>query len=543
MMLAAREAARRGVRVSLRVSARVATRPFSQSTAKQDSDGASQELRAYVSTSHDPTFNLALEDHLFRTTSLTRARPWRPSKDNTDDEAGARPLCLIYRNRPCVVIGRNQNPWKELNVREMARLGIPMVRRRSGGGSVFHDLGNTNYSIHVPKDIFTKRANAELVARSLNALIQQYNSNDEDSRLQPSVYVNHRSDICVRISPLTHTALPAPDDPATQPPTPDPAERKLSGSAYKLTAQRAYHHGTLLLDADLSALGHALRNSRGDALQSKGVASVRASVVNLLDAFPSARGRVTHRSVAQAIVSEFGRTYAADGAEERLMEHIPLEPSFVGPESELIAHGLLDRHSEAVLRESLAELQSWDWLYGQTPEFTHALVANSSSTQRSSAHPAAAAVGLESLKGKTHEGDMAPTAAAFPHGSFTLLLHCRRGIIERAELSGPPPATLSKGSTSRSQPIFPDAATESLLRALLQRLEGKRYDDFAEELPSFLNGRTEDSFAEMQTQETVDARLSRALDLLGFKDSNKAEAEDEKRRVALSFVRWLREVL
>ncbi|KAL9938420.1 hypothetical protein V8E36_003043 [Tilletia maclaganii] len=507
-------------------------------------------MQAYVSTSTSPTFNLALEDHLFRTHSLTRSRPPRPPPSDH-----ASPLCLLYRNRPCVVIGRNQNPWKELNIREMARLGIPLVRRRSGGGSVFHDLGNTNYSIHLHKDDFTKRANAELVSRALNELIHpsfdpRLQHHESETMLRTSVYVNHRSDICVRLSAHSHAALPAPDDPTIRPDPPDPLERKISGSAYKLSAHRAYHHGTLLLDANLSQLGSSLRNARGDALQSKGVASVRATVANLVDAFPEARGRLTHDRVAEAVVAEFGRTYDQDNS---YSSTTPLTASHVGEE-------WLDcLGPDSILRESFAELQSWDWLFGQTPEFTHELVARPAQHGRDSDTSISLAPSTSTSPHHdrhNHSADPAPTVAPFPLGTFGLTIRSRRGIIEEARLSGLATAS-SASTTARSQQSahFHDHSTQRILTALIQRLEGLRYDDFAEEVPSYLDGRSEQDFPRIRSETAVQARLRHAEDLLlgsaasgGGQPGEEAAAaadddQDQQRAVAHTFVRWLRDVL
>ncbi|KAK0569674.1 hypothetical protein OC861_000756 [Tilletia horrida] len=446
-----------------------------------------------------------------------------------------RPLCLLYRNRPCVVIGRNQNPWKELNIREMAKRGIPMVRRRSGGGSVFHDLGNTNYSIHVDKDVFTRRINAELVSRALNNLLHSSPGSSllPDKAPIASVYVNHRSDICVRMSPSSHTALPAPLDPTIKPDPPDPLERKISGSAYKLTAHRAYHHGTLLLHADLSQLGHSLRNLRGEALQSKGVASVRATVVNLVDAFPEAQGRLHWGEVSKAIVREFGQTYASSQNELGFFAEHALEAIKVGEQDEVVSR----LRADSVFKESYQDLQSWEWIFGQTPEFTHALIAQPDPEP---------VLTTDTANKSKHDVDPAPTSAAFPFGTFGLIIRCRRGIIEEARLCGLSSAS-SDGSTERvaidesSAPQFQDAATEEAVREMAIRLESQRYDDFAEEIPTYLDGRTEQAFPALQSPLTIQSRIDKAAQIL-----NQAGTEQVKREragIAEIFVRWLRDAL
>lgn len=111
------------------------------------------------------------------------------------------PLLLIYRDEPCVIIGRNQNPWKEVNFQALhARPGVPFIRRRSGGGTVYHvcslvgsplrrfskfqDMGNTNFSIHLPRHSFDRHVTAQIVLRAVRSL-------GIDAR------VNDRNDICV----------------------------------------------------------------------------------------------------------------------------------------------------------------------------------------------------------------------------------------------------------------------------------------------------------------------------------------------------------
>ncbi|TKA57245.1 hypothetical protein B0A53_01201, partial [Rhodotorula sp. CCFEE 5036] len=112
-------------------------------------------------------------------------------------------ILYLYRNSPSVIIGRNQNPWKEINLARLRELDIPFVRRKSGGGTVYHDLGNTNYCVFVPRTEFDRKTNAELVVRGLQ-------------NLDLAAYV--------------------------------------SGSAFKLVNKRAYHHGTMLIDAKLGDL-------------------------------------------------------------------------------------------------------------------------------------------------------------------------------------------------------------------------------------------------------------------------------------------------
>ncbi|KAI0921214.1 hypothetical protein AcW2_006260 [Taiwanofungus camphoratus] len=132
----------------------------------------------YISNSTNPYFNLSLEDWLFR------------------HKSPKEPLLLLYRDEPCVVIGRNQNPWKEVNMRALRRTGVPFIRRRSGGGTVYHDLGNTNFSVHLPRTSFDRHATAQVVLSAVRSL-------GIDAR------VNDRNDICVGEAKISyHGFLP-----------------------------------------------------------------------------------------------------------------------------------------------------------------------------------------------------------------------------------------------------------------------------------------------------------------------------------------------
>ena len=91
----------------------------------------------YVSQSSDPYFNLTFEDW-YTPTLLSVKKRTELRRRLFKEKPSHEPLLLIYRDRPCVVIGRNQNPWKEVNFPELHRANIPFIRRRSGGGTVYH---------------------------------------------------------------------------------------------------------------------------------------------------------------------------------------------------------------------------------------------------------------------------------------------------------------------------------------------------------------------------------------------------------------------
>ncbi|KAJ1024409.1 hypothetical protein NDA18_004576 [Ustilago nuda] len=359
--------------------------------------------QAYVSLSTNPWFNLAFEDHLFRTID--------PST----------PICFLYRNSPCVVVGRNQNPWKELNASAMRSIGLPMVRRRSGGGTVYHDLGNTNYSFHIAREAFDRRTHAELVARALNSPPTGLQLSRSDlAGTDVGAYVNGRNDICIRVkqgydSKSTNKTFEEADEKGYE-------ERKVSGSAYKLVNKRAYHHGTMLLSASLGSLGSSLRNDRGELLVTKGVASVPAPVANLSDAFPDRKAMLSHDMFVEAVVDEFHRTYPSSCESKKKVMQVD--------ESSLDRLDL--NQGRWKLAENMSELQSWQWLFGQTPEFTHRVSLDASDTQARAA--------------------------------FSIEIHCKEGIVLEAKLV---------------EASFEDATIEREVRGMVQGLQARRYDELA----------------------------------------------------------------
>ena len=176
-------------------------------------------------TSHDPYFNQAFEDYVFRT--------YREGD-----------VLLLWRNRPAVVVGCYQNICREVHMRALLDRGIPVVRRMSGGGTVYHDLGNLNYT---------------LITGQSGAL-------DYDRCLAPVL-----------------RALNALGVPAQKSRTCDMTVdgKKISGSAQKIANGRVLHHGTLLFDADLTRLDEITTGRKNDAFCSKGTESAICTVTNL----------------------------------------------------------------------------------------------------------------------------------------------------------------------------------------------------------------------------------------------------------------------
>jgi lipoyltransferase/lipoate-protein ligase len=224
----------------------------------------SNKTQVYISRSLDPYLNLSIEHYLLQKTPA----------DST--------ILFLYTNRPSIVIGRNQNPWTEVNFRLLREEHpeVQLVRRRSGGGTVFHDEGNVNYSVICPTPAFDRDKHANMVVRALQKLGVT------------TARVNKRHDIALRRM------------------IPNPKERfgpykffKISGSAYKLTRLRSLHHGTCLLwSQNLNAIRHLLRSPTKVFVNAKGVESVSSKITN-------AGGE--NEAFENAVVSEFSSMYEA----------------------------------------------------------------------------------------------------------------------------------------------------------------------------------------------------------------------------------------
>lgn len=253
-----------------------------------------QKLKVFLSDSFNPHLNLATEEWIFHNLD--------PSQQ----------ILFLWRNEETVVIGRNQNPWSECNLAQMKNDNVHLARRTTGGGAVFHDLGNTNFTFLSPKDFYKRENNVQIIFDALKNFGIQGEASGRNDLL-----------------------IPFPDGP-----------RKFSGSAYREKKDRAFHHGTLLLHTDLTRLGNYL-TPNPKKLQAKGKESVRARVANLTEV----AANLKHEQIVDTMVNAFEKFYGGKAEIESLtMESLKKIPE---------------------LKEQYDSLSSWEWLYGNTLEFNH----------------------------------------------------------------------------------------------------------------------------------------------------------------------------
>ena len=208
------------------------------------------KCRYYESLTMDPFENLALEEALL-------------------EQVGEDEICLyLWQNEKKVVIGRNQNPWKECRTQMLEEAGGKLARRLSGGGAVFHDAGNLNFTFVVGKKLYNLNKQLQVIVDGLKLLGIE-------------AVFSGRNDLLVN-------------------------GKKFSGNAFYFGKTMAYHHGTLMFDVDLDHLMTYLQVSKLK-IQSKGIDSVRSRVTNLKEENPEITLAVLKDALKTAFLQVYGQ--------------------------------------------------------------------------------------------------------------------------------------------------------------------------------------------------------------------------------------------
>jgi lipoate-protein ligase A len=216
--------------------------------------------------------------------------------------------CILYlwQNRHTVVIGRNQNAWKECRVDKLESGGGFLVRRLSGGGAVYHDMGNLNFTFVMPKNDYDREKQSEVILRAVR-------------KGGIDAVKTGRNDI-------------------------ETSGRKFSGNSYYLAGENYFHNGTLLVNADLSAAEEYLSVS-ADKIRGKGVESLRKRIINLCECNPA----LTIPDLKKYLIAAFEEVY--------------------GLKSTARAAETFDKTHKTRLKELENKFSDPEWKYGKNPPF------------------------------------------------------------------------------------------------------------------------------------------------------------------------------
>jgi len=236
----------------------------------------------------DPRINLAIEEYALKNLDI--------------DES----YLLFYINEPSIIIGKNQNTIEEINTDYVEKQGLHVVRRLSGGGAVYHDLGNLNFSFITKDDgdsFHNFKKFTEPVIEALN-------------KLGVKAELSGRNDILAE-------------------------GRKISGNAQFSTRGRMFSHGTLLFDSEMENVVSALRVKK-DKIESKGIKSIRSRVANISEFL---EGKLT--------IEEFRSTLL----------------KYIFNDRDVEEYVLTDEDWDRIHALSKERYQNWDWNYGKSPSF------------------------------------------------------------------------------------------------------------------------------------------------------------------------------
>lgn len=245
-------------------------------------------MRYLINKSTDPYFNLALDEYAMRHIDI-------------DED-----FFFLWRNEPAVIIGNNQNTAEEVNQKFIDENNIKVARRVSGGGAVYHDLGNLNFTFIINVDDPAKVNYKKYVQPIVDAL----------KEMGISAEASGRNDILVD-------------------------GLKISGNAQRMANGKLMHHGTILYDVNLEDMVRAL-NVAPDKIISKGVKSVRSRVTNIKE----------HLNNSSDIFD--------------FWEALHYYLSNKNQDKEII---LSDEEIAKIQYEADTKFSTWEWIYGQSPKF------------------------------------------------------------------------------------------------------------------------------------------------------------------------------
>lgn len=238
----------------------------------------------------DPRINLAIEEYALKTMDV--------DKDS---------FFLFYINEPSIIIGKNQNTIEEINTDFVESNGIHIVRRLSGGGAVYHDLGNLNFSF-ITKDDGDSFRNFKKFTQPIVDALKEMGVDAE---------LSGRNDILAE-------------------------GRKISGNAQFSTKGRMFSHGTLMFDTEIDAVVSALK-VRKDKIESKGIKSIRSRVANIME------------FLEEPITIENFR--------------LTLLHSIFGGEEQVKTIELTEEDWTNIHALSKERYANWEWNYGKSPAF------------------------------------------------------------------------------------------------------------------------------------------------------------------------------
>lgn len=247
-------------------------------------------MKYIVNQSNDPAYNIALEAFAF--------------KELTDIDE----IFILWINEPAIIIGKHQNAIQEINKEYTDHHGIHVVRRLSGGGAVYHDLNNLNYTI-----ISNKSEEGAFDFKTFSKPVI-----DTLAKLGVEANFTGRNDIEID-------------------------GKKICGNAQAYSKGRMMHHGCLLFDVDMTVLGDALKVSK-DKIESKGVKSVRARVTNINNELPQ---KMTVQEFSDAILNQMKEEYP-----------------------EMTEYILNDDELARIQEIRDTQFGTWEWNFGTTPEYT-----------------------------------------------------------------------------------------------------------------------------------------------------------------------------